>query len=363
MTTEQPTSQDTSQPAAETNGPPETRKSPHRAASALGSLFNSGVIIALIAVGLSIWQMTDTRHRLALLEKELAKELAQTESSTKETQFIAVQAQESVREATVKLGVLESKLADSQNQQVALEALYQELSQNRDQWALADVEQILSIASQQLQLSGNVRAALIALQTADNRLQRLDKPQFIGIRKVITKDIERLKALPFVDTVGISLRLDDAIAAVDSLPLPLQTPPADQVKAEPRPHSGKWWSQIGQEAWDDFKQLVQVQRIDQPQAPLLTPSQHFFLRENLKLRLLTARIALLQHDEATYKADLRAAQDWVSKYFDRDAKATKAVLSTLKQLAESPVSIQLPDISDTLDAVRNYKLSRERTLR
>src|SRR5207342_1659331 len=105
-------------------------------------------------------------------------------------------AQEAAGDVQVKVGVLDDKLAQSQNQQVALESLYQELSRNRDDWSLAEIEQIVLIASQQLQLAGDVRAALLALQTADSRLQRLDKPQLIPLRKVIAKDIERLKALP-----------------------------------------------------------------------------------------------------------------------------------------------------------------------
>jgi len=215
-----------------------------------------------------------------------------------------------------------------------------------------------------LQLSGNVKAALIALQAADSRLQRLDKPQFIGLRKVINKDIDRLKALPFVDTVGISLRLDEMISAVDELPLVLETRSRREEKPSPteKPGAG-WWAQLGQEAWQDMKQLVQIRRIDHPEVPLLPPTQSYFVRENLKLRLVTARIALLQHDEASYKADLKAAQEWLGHYFDPTAKATRAAQNSLRQLAESPVSIKLPDISESLAAIQDYKLAHERSSR
>lgn len=324
---------------------------------------NVSLVIAVLAFALAAWQWLDSRHRINEMEQSLVKRLTEFESSSKESRLLSSQAQEGTREALVKLGVLESKLIESQNQQVALEALYQELSRNRDEWALADIEQILSIASQQLQLSGNVKAALIAMQTADSRLQRLDKPQFIGLRKAINKDIERLKALPFVDTVGISLRLDQMIDTIDKLPLMLSTPPKDEKPAPKAKASSGWWAQLGREAWQDVTQLVQIRRIDHPEVPLMSPSQSYFVRENTKLRLITARIALLQHDEQSFKADLKAAQEWVNRYFDNNAKITRMTQTTLRQIAESSVSIQLPDISESLAAINNYKLAHERNPR
>ena len=142
-------------------------------------------------------------------------------------------------EAQVKIGVLENKLAESQSQQIALESLYQELSRNRDEWAFADVEQLLQMAGQQLQLAGNVRGALIALQNADMRLQRMERPQLAPLRKAINRDIERLKALPYVDTVGLSVRLDNIIAAVDTLPLAMEARPPEPGRRRCRAKPGR----------------------------------------------------------------------------------------------------------------------------
>jgi uroporphyrin-3 C-methyltransferase len=315
--------------------------------------------VAILAVVLLAGQWLDTHYRIGGLEQELSKRLATFESSGKESHILSSQAQEGTREALVKLGVLESKLAEWQNQQVALEALYQEMSRSRDEWTLADVEQILLTASQQLQLAGNVKAALIAMQTADSRLQRLDKPQFIALRKAINKDIDRLKALPFVDTVGVSLQLDDVVATVDSLPLASESARRDAKSAAAPVPEGGALGRFGREAWSEIKQLVQVRRIEKPDAALLTPSQSYFLRENLKLRLLSARLALLQHDEATYRADVKAAQEWVRQYFNSQDRATRVVLTTLHQLSQSAVTIQMPDISASLAAVRDYRGKRE----
>jgi uroporphyrin-3 C-methyltransferase len=322
--------------------------------------FNLALLIALAVAVLLAWQWFDTRSQFSALQQELGKRLAEADNTVRENRAIVKDTQETVREAQVKLGVLENKLAESQSQQVALQTLYQELSRNRDEWALAEVEQMLNAASQQLQLAGNVKAALIALQTADARLQRIDRPQLIPLRKIINKDIERLKAVPYVDTVAISVRLDNLITRVDSLPLAMDVrPPVDKTAAaeEPAPSA---WLRLAREAWQDIKQLVRIQNAAEHEIPVLAPDQLFFLRENLKLRLLSARLALLLRDETSFKTDLNAAQEWLTRYYDNSAEATKVSLASLRQLQESRISIELPDISASLDAVRNFKLAREK---
>ncbi len=324
---------------------------------------NLALLIALAVAALLAWQWLDTRDQIAALQQDFAKRLADTDDIVKENRAIVKDTQEAVREAQVKLGLLESRLAESQNQQIALEILYQELSRNRDEWALAEVEQMLNIAGQQLQLAGNVKAALIALQTADARLQRIDRPQLIPLRKIINKDIERLKVVPYVDTVAISVRLDNLIAAVDSLPLVMDVRPrSDQSEAEEQTAQSAWL-EFAREIWQDMKQLVRIRNTAEQEIPLLAPNQVFFLRENLKLRLLSARLALLLHDETSFKSDIIAAQEWLTLYYDNSAKATMVTLNSLRQLQENRISIELPDISASLDAARNFKLAREKAAR
>ena len=159
---------------------------------------------------------------------------------------LARNVQEGTKELQVKVGALENRQSETQSQQLALEQLYNDLSKNRDEWALTEIEQVLSTASQQLQLAGNVPGALIALQNADRSLSRSDKPQFITIRRAIGRDMEKLKALPSVDSTGVALRLDAVIAQVDSLPMlsdetpALPAAPEKPGKAKPvRDASGK----------------------------------------------------------------------------------------------------------------------------
>jgi uroporphyrin-3 C-methyltransferase len=264
-----------------------------------------------------------------------------------------------VREAQARLAQLDAKLAESQNQQVALEALYQELSRNRDESALAEIDQILTIASQQLQLAGNVQAAVAALQTADARLARGDRPQFIPLRKVLARDLDRLKAIPNIDVTGLTLKLDQASALIDSLPLVTYERMA-APSGGARPASDSFWARFGAEVWDELRSLVRIQVMDRPDPGLVAPTQAFFLRENLKLRLLNARLALLARNERVFREDLKTAQAWVDRWFDARSPQTKAMQTALKQLSAAAVQIEVPTIAESMSAVRNYKLVRER---
>lgn len=318
--------------------------------------------VAVIAAVSLAWQWYDSRQQISALQQELARRLAAADVENKQSRGVAEQVRDAMRDAQVKLGVLEAKLQESQSQQIALEALYQELSRGRDESMLADVEQNLLVANQQLQVAGNVKSALIALQAADTRLARLDRPPLAGLRKIITRDIERLKLAPHVDTIGMSARIDNLINLTDSLPLamesrPTAAPAADKAAAD---GGGNAWTRFTRELWRDFRELVRIQNMDHTDVALLSPSQAYFLRENLKLRLLGARLALLAHDEKSFKADLKAAREWLARYYDGRDKAVANAAAVVRQLHDSAISIELPDIAASLDAVRNYRLTRER---
>ncbi len=321
------------------------------------------LVAALVVAGAYGWY--DARSRIGATQEELARRLRDIETDSREAKMLAKQAQETMREAQAKIAVLEGRLAESQNQQLALESLYQELSRNRDEWALAEIEQVLTIAAQQLQLSSNVRAALLALQLAESRLARSDRPQFIPVRKAVARDIERLRTLPWIDIAGVSLRLDGLVAAVDSLPLAFDERAAEAAARMAKPPARSesrdgFLYRFGSEVWDELKSLIRIRSVDAPEPPLLAPSQAYFLRENLKLRLLNARLALAMRDEAGFREDLRVAQNWVNRYFDARPKAAAAFVAQLKQLGTTSFTFELPTLADSLEAVRSFKARRER---
>jgi uroporphyrin-3 C-methyltransferase len=341
----------------------ESRKGLDNRLSRLSERASPVLILVIILVPVIVWQWYDTREQITGLQHELAKRLAEADASGKESRNIAGNAAEAGRRAETKLDLLETRLAESQSQQLALEALYQELTRNRDEATLEEVEQLLLIANQQLQLAGNAKAALIAMQEADARLQRIDRPQLTPLRKILSRDTDLLKAAPYVDTVGISIRLDNLAAVVDQLPLAMELrPEATPSRRETSPGENAWLK-FARETWEDIKQLVRIQIMDRPDVALLSPSQAYFLRENLKLRLLSARHALLARDGASFKADLEASIDWISRYYDNKSELVVSMLGTLRELRDSDVGVELPRISASLDAVRNYRLARDRGTR
>lgn len=323
----------------------------------------TGLIVASVLVAVLAAGWLDMRSRLGEVREEVAQRLRESDAVSREAQVAVRQAQESLKEMQVRLAQVEGKLAESQSQQLAFETLFQELSRNRDEWALAEIEQILTIASQQLQLAGNIQAALTALQAADARLARADRPQFIPVRRALARDIERLRGTPNIDLVGTALRLDQAIAAVDALPLAADGRLAEQRPSPAASEDAGFWRRLGAEVWGELRALVRVRTVESSEPALLTPEQAYFLRHNLKLRLLNARLALLDRNETLFRSDLQAATDWVVRYFDVRSRAGTAALATLKQLSGSGVRIEVPNISESLAAVRSFKVSRDRSAR
>jgi len=346
--------------------------------SGLGALLQKPQNLAILALAVLLALQTWSTHtRFNRLREDVARTLQKDNASNAETAQAVRDTQEAAKELQVKVGVLENRQTEAQSQQAALEQMYQDISKNRDEWALSEIEQVLSTASQQLQLAGNVQGALIALQNADRSLSRSDKPQFITIRRAIARDIEKLKALPSVDQPGIALRLDNVIAQIDSLPLLSDEKPAEPiaptrvnpagvatpgtaVAGKPPGHSAgqrvaDTWRNWSHEMWDDIRQLIRVRTVDNPDALMLSPSESYFVRENLKLRLLNARLALLSRNEGTFRDDLNSAQQMLVKYFDTKARSTQAAQALLRQVQANNVVIDVPDLSESLNAVRNYK--------
>ncbi|MEC5218368.1 uroporphyrin-3 C-methyltransferase [Actimicrobium sp. GrIS 1.19] len=337
-------------------------------------------LILLLTV-LLLGQWWSWRNEMHILRTEAAQRLKAGDNINSETRGIVKSLQDSTRELQGKVSVLENRQAEAQSQQLALEQLYQDLSKNRDDWALAEIEQVLSTASQQLQLAGNVQGALIALQNADRSLSRSDKPQFITIRRSIARDLDRLRSVPALDLTGIALRLDSAIGQIDAMPLLSDekpslpaTPPKNNRRAmvhaertspaatpRGRPPS-EWpddlrnkWNSFTSEMWSEVSQLIRVRSVESSDALLLSPTQAYYARENLKLRLLNARLALLSRNESAFRSDMIASQDAISKYFDTRARQTQNTQALLKQIQSSNLSIDIPTLAESLNAVRNYK--------
>jgi uroporphyrin-3 C-methyltransferase len=353
-----------SQPALLESKPPVPAESPPASIGWRSAWRRPATVIAVLALVLLGWQWLETRQRLAGVQEELARRLADSDAVAKESRQIARQAQESLLAVQAKMAGLEAQLAETQGQQLALDAVYQELSKSSDERLLSEIEQAVTIAAQQLRLAGNVEAALIALSGAEGRLARAARPQFNGLRKLIGRDIERLKAHPGADVPSLALKLEGIVVVVDNLPLAYERRPRTETHKPPGAAGAVgFWQTLAADIWAETKQLVRIERIDAPghaDPALLSPSQNFFLRENLKLRLVNARLALLSRDGRSFREDVRHAADWLERYFDGSAKQVQSAQAALKGLVAIDVGVEPPGLGETLDTLRNFKLAREK---
>lgn len=314
------------------------------------------VVLAAAALIVSGWQWLDTRHRIA--EQALDFKHQHAEADTGRQQL-----QEQVEALQAALGQADARLEEFRSQGTALQSLYQDMARSREEAVLIEVEQAVTIAGQQLQLTGNVPVALLALQSADARLARLERPQYGALRKAVSKDIERLAALPVVDLPGISFRLEQVVLAADRLPLVSSGRPDAAPAGTPKAAAATQgaWQRVAGEVWQEIKGLIRIQRFDGEAPELLAPGQEFFLRENLKLRLLNARLALFARDQATFRNELKAANGWLSRHFVGEDKAVQAAQASLVQMAGLALNAELPTLADTqaaLRAVRGVKDKR-----
>jgi uncharacterized protein HemX len=312
------------------------------------------LLIAALALAAAAWSWSDSRERIRDLKTELGRRLAESGKEVSETRLLARNADDAMRQVSEKVARIDSQMVTSQQQQQALETLYKELAQGRDQWALAEIEQVLLTAAQQLQLAGNVKAAIIALEGADTRLQRLDKPQFTALRRAIATDLASLRAVPSLDEVGASVRIEALVKRIANWPLSS----AQASEAAPAARAQKQRAGLGQELWGELTRIVQIRRVDRNEAVLLPPDQAYFLRENLRLRLLSARLALQAQDQDAFRADLHAVTDTLTRYFNTRDDGVVAALKEIKRLAQLQIASKLPGIDASLAALDAYKGDR-----
>jgi len=319
-------------------------------------LIVAGVVAIVAVVGFLAW--LDAKRELAALRGEVAAKLTAADAATSQAQARDAEAAGALREAQAKLALLETRVAESQSQQAALETLYRDLAPSRDELAIVEVEQGLTLASQQLAIAANVPAAIATLQLADAKLARLDRPKFGPLRRAIAADLEKLKAVPYIDTAGLAGKLDAAIASIDALPLARDERLPAPVAAPPLAEEPSWARTL-REIWTDLRGLIRVEVSDRAAPPLVAPSQQYYLRENLRLRLLSARLALIARNEAAFRADVKAAEAWLRQYFDTRARPVAAILASLTSMNATTMPTDVPELTRSLDAARALRSAQD----
>ncbi|WP_410499826.1 uroporphyrinogen-III C-methyltransferase [Chitinibacter sp. S2-10] len=318
------------------------------------------IALALVAILSSGAVWLHQQYTLTQLKADLASQQTSNQKLQQQLQSNHQQISKDQQQLQVQLQNQAGKLAESDSRQQALTDMYDALTRAESAHTLAELEQMLTFASQQLQLSGDVNLALNGLSNIEQQLARLNRPELISVRQAVSSDMDALKATPYLDVVGMIAKLDSLISKADTLPL-LIDEGHDIPKKQPADSAGQSTvRQLMSELWAEFRQLIQIRRMDKPEAALLTPEQAFFLRENIKLRLLSARISVLQRNEATFRADITAVKQYLQSYFDQQMPVTQNAILQLKQLETQQLHIAIPDLSASLTAVRSARTTAER---
>ena len=317
-----------------------------------GTQFSRGLMyFFLVVAAVSLVSSVMLWQKLSNIQEQLARQSQEAGANAVEARTLAKQAHELVRETTSRLALAESRLGEVALQRSQVEELVQSMSRSRDENMLVDIEAALRLAQQQAQVTGSVEPLLAALRSADQRLERSGQLRLSRVRVAIARDIERIKTSSMTDVTGLLARLDELARQVDDLPLAnaVASGAASTAgrKVEPKPPL-RWWERAWAEIREEARGLVRVSRIDQPEAVLLAPDQAFFLRENLKLKLLNARLALLSRQTDSARADAAAAAAALRKYFDPAARKTQAAAALLQQVEVQLRSVELPRIDETL---------------
>ena len=337
---------------------------------------------ALLVSGL-LWQ------KLSNIQEELARRSLDSGALAVEARTLAKSAQDSAAGLGARLALQESRISEVSLQRTQLEELMQSLSRSRDENLVVDIESAIRLAQQQAQLTGSAEPLIAALRSADQRLVRAAQPRLNPLQRAIAKDTERIKAASLTDVPVLMLKIDELTRLADDLPLangfvnasvsgsPARTPAAGSSSGRSRstqpPNAVEdvsalsWFDKdrlleffrgVLFNIWGEARRLLRVSRIDQPDAALLAPEQAFFLRENVKLRLLNARLGLLSRQTDSARSDLANAGIWLDRYFDATSRKTQAAKELLQLVQSQLKSSELPRLDETMAALNTAAAGR-----
>lgn len=341
------------------------------------------IVILSVAVAGVGWQAWQANQRVQSLEKELVRRQQDSQGQATEARVLAKQAEELSREAAARATLLETRLTEIALQRSQVEDLIKNLSLSRDENLVFDIESSLRVAAQQAALTGSAEPLIVAMQSADERLARAKQPRLDNIRRALAKDLDRARATRVADINTLVIRLDEASRLVDEVPLLNQPdtgptgPTAARANATAKDRkggSGKteaaastasspeadtgwraavlgWSKDAAQSVWAETRGLIRLTRIAQPEAMLIAPDQAYFLRENMKLRLLNARLALMSRQTTQAAADLRQIERLLPRYFDAQSRKTQLLQSLVTEAIAQSQQTQVPRPDDTLAAL------------
>ncbi len=231
----------------------------------------------------------------------------------------------------------------------------------RDDWLLAEAQYLIRLANQQLLMAGDAAAAQGLLGSADSILMALDDVRLHEVRAAVADDLAAVRAIPRLDVEGLYLRLAALVEQADKLVI-FQLP---EREARPQPEQADTWQARLRQGYEaalaKLSDYIIIRRRDEPMQALMDPQWEGLVRQNLRMLLEQAQIALLSGNQLLYQDSLERAQYWVREFFESDEAAARAMSREITALAQTSVAIDLPDISGSvqaLDAVMKQRLQQ-----
>jgi uroporphyrin-3 C-methyltransferase len=221
-------------------------------------------------------------------------------------------------------------------------------------WLWTESEYLLRLANQKLQLEGDVESALLLLTTVDRMLSQEDDPALFPVREALAADILAVRNMEPIDVAGLYVRLNNLMPTIDGLSLR-----SALVQNYTAQLPGQAASQVTSDAdagllergLDILGSIFVWQRWDVAPEALLPAPQEATLKQNLRLMLEQAQLALLMSQETVYRDSLAKGSEWAARYFAIDAGAGRTLTEELRALSAERISEVRPDISGSLEAL------------
>lgn len=325
---------------------PDTQAGKKRSPVVLG-LLAIGVLLALCFSAAVFYQ----QHKTRAADGEMASRLLPLESELQSVQTELAELRSRNGELQENIQAL---LKQQQNLSVDIQKAFRKENKSNNDWTLAEIEHLLVVASHRLELERNLELALAAMLAADERLRNNEDPGLLTVRRQLTADINSLRAVESVDISGLSLYLSDLVERVFDLPLNEIRIAGSGTRAALPAQSTSKFNQLMSSIWQELKSLVQISRQGEETIATLMPEQRYFLYQNLRLQLESARFAVLRRDTQNFSVSLLIVTDWLKQYFDTKDSAVDSILESLGQMSDLELEPDLPDISSSLESVRAY---------
>lgn len=372
---EEPEPQVATSPPAAAQAPDKPVAEPRKGSSAIAWL---ALLLALALAGAAGWSVMEMQRREAVLVGRVME--LETVAGQKDTNLEELgerwqrQLQTGLSGLKSDLSGLKSELendlgGETSRQAQLLQTIQTQLGEqraelasfsanDRDSWLMAEAEYLLRLANQRLIMAGDTVAAQALLASADNVLRELDDVGLHDVRGAVAADLAAVRAVPEVDIEGIYLRLSALAEQAGNLVI-FELP---EQEAQPQTEAADNWQGRLEEGYENallkLSDYIIIRRRDVPMQSLMDPQWEGLVRQNLRMLLEQAQVALLSSNQVLYRESLQRAQHWVAEFFESDEAAARAMAREITQLEDLTIAVTMPDISRSQRALGDVRKQR-----